>query len=214
MNDQWSLMKLIEMGGPFMWPLMVFSVATVALIIERILYIALHDLRVDRIRKPVLDMMARGDTAGAEGFLETLKPSNVSGRILTELVRHAHLGEHLTEKAVEAEAQERIRRLENGFNFLTALASIAPLTGFLGTVSGMIGAFKSIADATEVNAQLVANGIYEALLTTVFGLIIAIIALIGYNLLAHRVDTFSADITKAVSDIFSAMAVRKGKEAN
>jgi biopolymer transport protein ExbB len=213
MSDQWSLIEFIKLGGPFMWPLIVFSVATVALIVERILYIVFHDLQVNKIRGPVIEMVAAGKTAEAEAFLAGLKPTNVSGRILTELVKHAPLGEHLMEKAVEAEAQERIRRLENGFNFLTALASLSPLTGFLGTVSGMIGAFKSIASATEVNAQLVANGIYEALITTVFGLIIAIIALVGYNLLAHRVDTFAADITKAVSDIVSAMAVRKNKEA-
>ena len=66
---------------------------------------------------------------------------------------------------------------------------------------GMIGAFKSIASATEVNAQLVANGIYEALITTVFGLIIAITALVAYNLLIQRVDFFAAEVTKAVNDI-------------
>ena len=101
------------------------------------------------------------------------------------------------ENAAECEAQERIRRMENGFNYLTALSSIAPLTGFLGTVSGMIGAFKSIAAATDVNAQLVANGIYEALITTVFGLIIAIAALVAYNLLVQRVDTLQQKLQNA-----------------
>ena len=105
------------------------------------------------------------------------------------------------ERAAEAEAQERLRRMENGFNYLTALSSLAPLTGFLGTVSGMIGAFQSIAVATDVNAQLVAGGIYEALITTVFGLIIAIVALIAYNLLIQRVDTFAAETSKAINDL-------------
>ena len=91
--------------------------------------------------------------------------------------------------------------MENGFNYLTALSSIAPLTGLLGTVSGMIGAFKSIAAATDVNAQLVANGIYEALITTVFGLIIAIAALVAYNLLVQRVDTFAAETSKCINDL-------------
>ena len=91
--------------------------------------------------------------------------------------------------------------MESGFNYLTALSSIAPLTGFLGTVSGMIGAFRSIAEATDVNAQLVANGIYEALITTVFGLIIAIAALVAYNLLIQKVDTFAAETAKAINDL-------------
>jgi len=65
----------------------------------------------------------------------------------------------------------------------------------------MIGAFQSIAVATDVNAQLVAGGIYEALITTVFGLIIAIVALIAYNLLIQRVDTFAAETSKAINDL-------------
>ncbi len=65
----------------------------------------------------------------------------------------------------------------------------------------MIGAFQSIAMATDVSAQLVAGGIYEALITTVFGLIIAIVALVAYNLLIHKIDTFAAETSKAINDL-------------
>ncbi|MBP5283627.1 MAG: MotA/TolQ/ExbB proton channel family protein, partial [Treponema sp.] len=116
---------------------------------------------------------------------------------------NARYGESRMERAAESEAQERLRRMESGFNYLTALSSLAPLTGFLGTVSGMIGAFQSIAAATDVNAQLVAGGIYEALITMVFGLIIAIIALVAYNLLIQKVDTFAAETSKGINDIVS-----------
>ncbi|MDR1148761.1 MAG: MotA/TolQ/ExbB proton channel family protein, partial [Spirochaetaceae bacterium] len=87
-----------------------------------------------------------------------------------------------------------------------ALGSVAPLTGFLGTVSGMIGAFKSIAEASEVNAQIVANGIYEALITTVFGLIIAIVAMVANSLLTHTVDNFAADAEKSCSEVILEIA--------
>jgi biopolymer transport protein ExbB len=116
---------------------------------------------------------------------------------------------------VEAEAAECLNDLESGFNFLTALGSLSPLTGFLGTVSGMIGAFKSIAEAETVNAQIVAGGIYEALITTVFGLIIAIVAMIAHSLLSHAVDTFAADVQKTCSDLIITIvrlnAQNKGK---
>ena len=105
------------------------------------------------------------------------------------------------EKAVEAEAMNCISSLENGFNFLTALGTISPLTGFLGTVTGMIGAFRSIAEATDVNAQIVASGIYEALITTVFGLIIAIIAMSAHSIFTHKVDRFASDIEIVCSDL-------------
>jgi biopolymer transport protein ExbB len=105
------------------------------------------------------------------------------------------------EKAAETEALTCINSLENGFSFLTALGSLSPLTGFLGTVSGMIGAFRSIAEAEDVNAQIVANGIYEALITTVFGLVIAIIAMVAHSLFSHVVDKFAADVEKSCSNL-------------
>lgn len=203
--NEWSLMDLFNLGGPFMWPLLAFSIATVALIIERIVYLAYHDLKVSSLRDLIMGLIEERKVPEAIAYLEEQPRKNASASIVHALVVNARFGENRMEKAAEAEAQERLRRLENGFNYLTALASLSPLTGFLGTVSGMIGAFKSIANATEVNAQLVANGIYEALITTVFGLCIAIVALVGYNLLLKRVDTLAADITKAVSDLTSAL---------
>jgi hypothetical protein len=103
--------------------------------------------------------------------------------------------------AAEAEALNLVNTLENGFGFLTALSSLSQLTGFLGTVSGMIGAFRSIAEAADVNAQIVANGIYEALITTVFGLIIAIIATAAHSLFTHVVDKFASGLEKTCSDL-------------
>ncbi len=210
MNDGWSLIGLFKLGGPFMWPLLAFSIATFALIVERVIYLYWHDLRVSGIRDQVISLIEVDNLCEAESLLSAQSRKISSASILHDLVRNAAFGETRMEKSAEAEAQERIRQLENGFNYLTALASLAPLTGFLGTVSGMIGAFKSIASATEVNAQLVANGIYEALITTVFGLCIAIIALVAYNLLAQRVDNFAADITKAVNDVISVVLRKQG----
>lgn len=201
MEEQWSLIELFNLGGVFMWPLLIFSVATIALIIERAGYLFYHDVKVKKLTDTVKDFLSNRKAEDAEAYLESLPRRQTAASILLVLLQNAKYGESRMEKAAEGESYERIRRMENGFNYLTALSSIAPLTGFLGTVSGMIGAFKSIAAATDVNAQLVANGIYEALITTVFGLIIAIIALIGYNLLVQRVDSFAAEITKSVNEL-------------
>ncbi|HKL86351.1 MAG TPA: MotA/TolQ/ExbB proton channel family protein [Treponemataceae bacterium] len=203
MTEEWSLVQLFNLGGLFMWPLLAFSVATIALVIERITYLLYHSLKVQKLKDRVSALLCEYKYSQTIALLAAEPRRVTSATIFLALVSNAKHGEARMEKAAEAEARERIRRLENGFNYLTALASLAPLTGFLGTVSGMIGAFKSIANATEVNAQLVANGIYEALITTVFGLCIAILALVSYNLLIQKVDTFAADITKAVSDLTS-----------
>ena len=201
MENYWSMIELFKLGGPFMWILLIFSIATMALIVERCIYIFWHDCKVEPLAKEIKAMLKNGKKDAAETKLASLSNKHTVATILLSLLENAKFGENRMEAAAQAEAQERIRRMESGFNYLTALSSIAPLTGFLGTVSGMIGAFRSIAEATDVNAQLVANGIYEALITTVFGLIIAIAALVAYNLLIQKVDTFAAETAKAINDL-------------
>ena len=201
METKWSLIELFNLGVPFMWILLVFSIATLTIIIERCIYIGWHDCKVTPLSNKVKQCLREGKKEEAEKMLSELSHKKTAATILYALLTNSKFGEVRMENAAECEAQERIRRMENGFNYLTALSSIAPLTGFLGTVSGMIGAFKSIAAATDVNAQLVANGIYEALITTVFGLIIAIAALVAYNLLVQRVDTFAAETSKCINDL-------------
>ncbi|MDR1904896.1 MAG: MotA/TolQ/ExbB proton channel family protein [Treponema sp.] len=200
-DSSFSLLELFNMGGIFMWPLLLFSIATVAVALERAFYIFYHNLRLDDLYDTVRRYIEKDDIPGAWQYLKGVSRRRIGARILLVIVERAQRPEHHIEKAAEAEALSLINSLENGFSFLTALGSLSPLTGFLGTVSGMIGAFKSIAEATDVNAQIVANGIYEALITTVFGLIIAIIAMAAHSLFTHVVDKFAADLEKNCSDL-------------
>lgn len=201
MEKGFSLIELFKLGGPFMWVLLAFSVATIAIVIERCIYLAWHNCKVAPLRNKIMDYLQQGKKEEAEEFLASCTRKQTVASVLLALLQNAKYGESRMERAAESEAQERLRRMENGFNYLTALSSLAPLAGFLGTVSGMIGAFKSIAEATDVNAQLVAGGIYEALITTVFGLIIAIVALVAYNLLIQKIDKFAAETSKAINDL-------------
>jgi len=200
-SASFSLLQLFSMGGVFMWPLLVFSVATVAITIERAIYLLYHNLKLGDLKEKVEEAIKNGNIAETKEYLSKHTRRRMGARILLALVNNAAHSEHLLEKAVEAEAMSCIASLENGFNFLTALGSLSPLTGFLGTVSGMIGAFRSIAEAVDVNAQIVANGIYEALITTVFGLIIAIIAMSAHSLFTHTVDKFASDVEIACSEL-------------
>jgi biopolymer transport protein ExbB len=215
-----SLLELFKMGGIFMWPLLFFSIAVIAISLERAIYLGCHNLRMDDIAQKTEQYIDESNITGAREYLSGLTGRRMGARILLILLNRSSLeenqegaekrkfSEHRIERAVETEAMNNINSLENGFNFLTALGSLSPLTGFLGTVSGMIGAFRSIAEAAEVNAQIVANGIYEALITTVFGLIIAIIAMIAHSIFSHIVDKFAADVEKACSELITNIADR------
>lgn len=207
-----SLLELFKMGGIFMWPLLAFSVATITIGVERAVYFIYHSLEIGELGGKVSELIKKGDYQGAAEYLSAQTERRMGARVLLALVNRAQprggkaFSEHHAERAVETEAMTCINSMETGFNFLVALGSLSPLTGFLGTVSGMIGAFKSIAEATEVNAQIVANGIYEALITTVFGLIIAIIAMIFHSVFSHIVDKFAAEIETTCSDLIAEIA--------
>ncbi|MDR3324836.1 MAG: MotA/TolQ/ExbB proton channel family protein [Spirochaetaceae bacterium] len=209
-----SLFDLFKMGGLFMWPLLVFSMATVAIALERAIFIFRNNLRLDDLKAETIAYVRRGDMDGACLYLEKRSARRMGAKILWTMMSNRTLSERsLIEKVTETQAMSCIDTLETGFNFLTALGSLSPLTGFLGTVSGMIGAFKSIAEATEVNAQIVANGIYEALITTVFGLIIAIIAMVAHSIFSHVVDSFAAKVEFVCSDVLVELAVAGKKDA-
>ncbi|MDR2953417.1 MAG: MotA/TolQ/ExbB proton channel family protein [Treponema sp.] len=205
-----TVLDLFKMGGLFMWPLLLFSIAAIAISIERAFYLLYHNLRVDDLARQVSQYAEKRDYSGAREYLSSKTKRRMGARVLLAILKRSNpekgFSEHHAERAAETEAMHCIQSLENGFNFLTALGSLSPLTGFLGTVSGMIGAFKSIAEATEVNAQIVANGIYEALITTVFGLIIAIIAMISHSIFSHIVDKFAASLEGSCSDLIAQIA--------
>jgi len=214
-----SVMELFNLGGIIMWPLLAFSVIVVAITIERAIFISYQNLKMDDISDIVTDLVKNDDYPGAVEYLSELTKQRMGARIIFTLLKYIKpinastqkknadnsLNLQRAEKAAETEAANCVNSLENGFNFLTALGSLAPLTGFLGTVTGMIGAFRSIAEATEVNAQIVANGIYEALITTVFGLIIAIIAMISHSIFSHIVDKFTSKVEGLCSDLITYM---------
>ncbi|MBN2544803.1 MAG: MotA/TolQ/ExbB proton channel family protein [Spirochaetes bacterium] len=208
-----SLIEFFKLGGWAMWPLLLFSVLTLSLIIERFLSIfIMNNLTVRIVQENVLDFLNKKDIKGAVEYCTGFKKKFLSAHILLSGLKMSKLGEHRMEKAIESEAEDNLSRLERGFNLLVALGSLAPITGFLGTVSGMINAFSSIANATDVNAQLVAKGIYEALITTAYGLVIAVFAISSYYLYSYFVEKFAADIEQAASNVINSVLVINNRE--
>jgi len=192
-----------------MWPLLAFSIIVVYITLERLVYFIYNNRRMDDITSAVSGFLKEKDFIGAQNYISGLDKRRFGARILNVLIKQSKpekgraFSEHRVEKAIETEAAGSIQSLESGMNILVALGSLSPLTGFLGTVTGMIGAFRSIAEATEVNAQIVASGIYEALITTVFGLIVAIIAMISHSTFTHFIDKFSSDVEKNCTRLIS-----------
>jgi biopolymer transport protein ExbB len=206
---KFTVLELFSMGGPIMWPLLIFSIAVAAISLERLIFLLMHKLKVSDLKQKVDEALTNGEIDAVRDFLQSQSRRYMCARILLAIVKRYGLPEQSMEKAAEAEAQSCISELESGFNILTALGSISPLTGFLGTVTGMISAFRSIAEAVDVNAQIVASGIYEALITTVFGLCIAIVAMTAHSIFSHIVDRFAGEVESACSALIISICESK-----
>lgn len=207
--EQMTLISLFKLGGWAMWPLLIMSVITVSVIIERAIYFSMHSFKVSDIEAKVIEYLKADDKNAAEEYLKTFKGRRVAAKIVLEGIKMAKLGEHRMEKAFESETQKKVKDIEKGLNYLVEMGALAPITGFLGTVSGMIGAFGAIAKATDVNAQLVAGGIFEALITTAYGLIIAVISIAAFNMFTNIVERFVTSIERVGTDVVTTVLVNE-----
>jgi biopolymer transport protein ExbB len=113
----------------------------------------------------------------------------------------AHRGAEAVEKAIATSGAIEMAFLERGLTLLASVSNVAPLLGFLGTVSGMISAFAAIAAAEQVSAKLVAKGIEEALITTAAGLMIAVPVSVFYSFFVMSIDRFIIEMEEASTEL-------------
>lgn len=196
-------------GGFFMWPILVCAALGMGLIIERFIFYRKARINPREFIEEFDLVLKNGTITEAETLCR--EKNMVISRILLKGLKLRTLGLDHVEKGISAAGSIEIASLEKGLSVLSAVGNIAPLLGFLGTVSGMISAFQSIASADQVSARLVAGGIYEALITTEAGLIIAIPVLAFYNYFIHRIEAFVADIERISADIIEKLLGENGK---
>lgn len=203
-----GLVTLFIKGGMFMWPLLICSIIGVAVVIERFITLAKARTDVRRLMKRVLDALhSKGIEAAASECERTRGPI---AAILHAGLKRAEHGTEAVERAIETAGTIETSFLERGLIWLASVTSIAPLLGFLGTVSGMIRAFNAIAEAEQVNAKLVASGISEALITTAAGLIIAIPIQAFHNYFVSVIDRFVIEMEEASADLIDTLSVLMG----
>lgn len=203
-----GLWYYLERGGPFIVILLLFSVAGIAIVIERIIVISRIKAGSEGFEQAIQDAAKKGSIPKLKKLCE--EDESDTARILLSGLNSLHRGPERMEKMVETTAELQVSILERGLNLLSSISHLAPLVGFLGTVSGMISAFAAIADAENVSAKLVAAGIFEALITTAAGLIVAIPILAFHNYFVHRIDTFTNNVEKISIGVIEELE-KKGK---
>jgi biopolymer transport protein ExbB len=157
-----------------------------AIAIERVLYLALSNQNNDKLLKGIEDALKSGGKSAAMEYCRNMRGPVAA--IFYQGLDKMEEGIEIVDKAVVSLGSVETGKLERGVSWLSLFIALAPMLGFLGTVVGMIQAFDAIEIAGDISPTLVAGGIKVALLTTVFGLIAAMILQIFYNLIIAMID--------------------------
>jgi len=186
-------------GGVFMHLLLACSIAGAVFIIERVY--TLNRARIDT--KALMEKVLKAlQTDGVDGAMKVCEQTRgpIAAVLHAGLLR-ARFGPDAVREAIETAGAIEVSFLERGLVVIATASTIAPMFGFLGTVSGMMSAFAAIAAAEQVSAKIVASGIEEALITTIVGLCIAIPCTIGYSYCIGMIDRFVLEMEEASANL-------------
>ena len=187
--------KFMEGGPGFMGIVLLCLILGLALAIERIIYLNMATTNTTKLLNDVESALNSGGTDAAKEICRNTKGPVAS--IFYQGLKRSGGGIDEVEKSIVAYGSVQMGLLEKGLSWISLFIALAPMLGFMGTVIGMIGAFDAIEAAGDISPSLVAGGIKVALLTTVFGLIVAMILQVFYNYLISKVDSIVNDMEDA-----------------
>lgn len=179
--------KFIEGGPEFMGIVLIALILGLALCIERIIYLNMATTNNAKLLEDIDGALSSGGVEAAKEVCRNTRGPVAS--IFYQGLDRMEEGLEMVEKSIIAYGSVQMGNLERGISWISLFIALAPMLGFMGTVIGMIGAFDAIEAAGDISPSLVAGGIKVALLTTVFGLIVAIILQIFYNYIVAKVDS-------------------------
>ena len=179
-------------GGPFMWPILITLLAGLAISAERMYSLLMSSIDAHKFFDEISKKIKGG---GAEEAIQLCDSTQgpVAKVFHAGLIRR-HRGLSEVEKAIQNAGPMEMAFLEQNMIWLNAVVTIAPMIGFTGTVVGMVSAFDAIKAANDISPAVVAGGISQALLTTAFGLIVAMIIQVLQNYFVSRIDKLVLDM--------------------
>ena len=184
--EEFTVLSLLEKGGYVMYPILFLFTAALFLFIERYLYIRKTSRIDENFLHNINELLLSGNIQGAVTYCKNSKfpIANLLERGL------GRLGSPIRdiEDAIENKAKLEIYNMEKNLGILSSIARIAPMFGFLGTVTGMIRTFHNISTSNKIEISTIASGIYEKMVTSASGLIVGIIAYVMYTLLTTMID--------------------------
>lgn len=198
-----SAFEIIAAGGPVMYPILLCSVFASGIFIEKMIYFASLHSDVHAFKQRTFELVKNNKIKEAIELCEKT-PSPVAKIFRSGIARFGSTKEEI-KAAMEEMSLFEIPKLEQRLSVLSTIANIAPLMGFLGTVTGLTGLFHTIQVRSAAMAPVtpgdLAGGIWEALLTTVAGLMVAVPTFVAYNYCVSRVNHFVREMEKGATEL-------------
>ncbi len=203
--------EFMQKGGPIMWPILLCSVIAFAIVIERLVRIRQEQIDTKSFMEQISKSLKRNKIMEALDLCDRTG-GPIAAILKAGILKHDRPRNEIRE-AIEDASIHEVPRLERNLPVLATLAHVAPLLGLLGTVTGLVKAFQVIESKATVlnpiNPGDLAGGIWEALLTTVFGLCVAIPSYVAYNYLVSRVDGFVLDMERSATDLMNILGEKR-----
>lgn len=185
------MIEFMSKGGILMGPILLCSVLALAIFVERVIRFARMKKRGAGLAERIAALIREGKTT--EAVSSAAQSGSPMGRILEKAIAVKDLDREMIETVIVSATDEEVRDLSTYIQALATIGNIAPLLGLLGTVLGMIKAFMVIQQmGGKVNAAVLAGGIWEAMLTTAFGLAVALPTTVAHSYLVSRIDDYEA----------------------
>jgi biopolymer transport protein ExbB len=195
-----NLFSMFLKGGIVMWPILLCSILGLAVVIDRYIVIRKARINVPAFMVRIRGFIKKKDISGAISYC--MEEKSPIANVVRKGLKKYRLGHERVKESIENAGNQEISKLEKGLPILASVSGIAPLLGFLGTVTGMISAFMTIQDLQgSVSPSDLAGGIWEALITTAFGLFVGIPALALYNYFLSAVKKLVNEIEMVANDV-------------
>jgi len=204
------MFDMIIKGGPIMYPIILCSIIALAIVIERVFHLYRANIDTKKFMDEIANKLRRNKIMESIEMCENT-PGPIAHILKAGILKHDRPKEEIKETIEEAGLYE-VPRLEKNLPVLSTIAHITPLLGLLGTVCGMVRCFQVIQEKSAslypVSPGDLAGGIWQALITTVVGLSIAIPTYVAYNYLINKVDGFVLDMERSATDLINILTQR------
>jgi biopolymer transport protein ExbB len=195
--------EIIKAGGPVMWPIILLSVASAAILLERLWSLQERRVIPRELTARIWKLVESGQLT--DKHVAALAQNSALGQILAAGLANRHRAREFVKEAIEDTGRHVVHELERFLNMLGTIAAVSPLLGLLGTVVGIINSFAAITHSGVGDPRVLSGGIGQALICTAAGLVVAIPSLMGYRYLRGHVDGLVVQMEKEALKLVQAL---------